>query len=632
MADFTSDAKSHGMVGSSANPVVSNGLVRVHAMSHNTADAKSEAGAGGVVAVAVGLPKSTVAGQTKAAFNGNITSADALTVEAEGDNSAIAKSYVLTIGAISGGGAKADATITSAADVEALVSAVDVDVTGNILVKATSTNYALTETKGIAVSAISISIFEPTTEISGATKASLGGTVTHADNITVQARGQNVALANGNIFSVTIIGGQGVVPDARVKSGADVVAEVASGAQITADGTILIDAGLTADGSLRKNHAEANAVGNSFGLISAGVLVTTARMEGDVQAKMDGTINDATSLTVKAYSHNKAVASTVSKGLGGFTVSMGAAEASVTGATESTGVGSIYVSGNILFDAHSDNKAEASSDVGTGGLLGAFTYNAPTATVGALTRAEFNGTVTGGDQMSVKANATNTAESKANVFSVSLLFAAKAGDADATISDSADTKAIIGSSASINGLSQKLLVEARSVNLADAKAGGKGGAGFADITAMNPHASDYADTLAELKGDVGTTHTDPVLGTVGDAGAFTIEVAAHGDDRTVAKVDTFGVGLLAVSTSTATSYTEPQVTATIGTGNITATRWAARHPGRPDGRCTLQTNSQRYSAGWFCPGWWNPGHHIGPRRCGSSSLRWHSNRDQLQWG
>ncbi|MGU3646985.1 hypothetical protein ACLBXX_18660 [Microbacterium sp. C23T] len=90
------------------------------------------------------------------------------------------------------------------------------------------------------------------------------------------------------------------------------------------------------------------------------------------------------------------------------------------------------------------------------------------------------------------------------------------------------------------------------------------------IGVMFPNASSFAVTKAQLIGDVGTTAIDPAVGTVGIAGAGSIEVKAIGQDSTTASVDSLSIGLLAVSASSADATTKSEVRATIGGGEVTA--------------------------------------------------------------
>ena len=114
-AEVTTDATTQALIDSSASSITSGGQVHVQANSHNTADAESQAGAGGFVSIGITIPTATVAGGTKATFDGHIVSAGSLLVEATGNNTATSTSDVVTIGGIAAGGAKADAEITSAA-------------------------------------------------------------------------------------------------------------------------------------------------------------------------------------------------------------------------------------------------------------------------------------------------------------------------------------------------------------------------------------------------------------------------------------------------------------------------------------------------------------------------------------
>ncbi len=354
------------------------------------------------------------------------------------------------------------------------------------------------------------------------------------------------------------------VADASVQSSAITNAVIGANSTINASGSAILVSAESA------NHTKARTEGNSFGLADITAMVTDAETAGPTRAGLDGVVTLAGTVTVTATSDNDALAQTESLGIGLLQVTVTGAGALIndTAKTEASGLsGSIHATGAIKFSATGNNFAEGFSDAASGGL-GAFAINMPSGTVEAPTTARYDGAVTGGTSMEVLAEGTNTAKATAKVLVIGLI-AAAGGDAKSKIETTAMTEAVLGGT--VNGLSQKLTIKAHSVNRAASGAGGDGG-GLADIKIIHPDAISHGGTSARIEGSVGGTHVDPALGTVGDPGALVIEVIAHGDDATTAFVDTFGIGVVAINDSSATAVTDPTVSASLGTGNVTASQ------------------------------------------------------------
>ena len=93
-----------------------------------------------------------------------------------------------------------------------------------------------------------------------------------------------------------------------------------------------------------------------------------------------------------------------------LSLAIGVAHAGITGETFATGSGSIAAGGaDIDITATSVNTATAYSNVITGGFLGGIAVSAPVAEIGAATGADWSGTVTAGHDLTVEADAANTA-------------------------------------------------------------------------------------------------------------------------------------------------------------------------------------------------------------------------------
>ncbi|MEO6494544.1 MAG: hypothetical protein ABIP99_17070 [Ilumatobacteraceae bacterium] len=331
---------------------------------------------------------------------------------------------------------------------------------------------------------------------------------------------------------------------------------------------ITIKAQTQGDGNHAKGIIDSASVA---GLADLKAFVAVGQVLNETRATLDGAVTAAANVIVRADAHNTSETDIMTGSVALLSLAIGASDSKISAGTVASGSGSIAAPGaDVSFTAVSVNVSTAKSNVMTGGILLGVAVSAPTADISAPTRAQWDGTVTAGRNMTVEANATNTVTATLKVLATGL-GSVTGGSADANITDAAVTSAIVGSSAKISGLTQKLFVYAHAVNRATAVAGGKGFGGVS-ISVIFPSAVDNAITKAELNGDVGTTHIDPAVGVVGDAGALTVEVKAIGDDATNASVDSLSIGLVAVSASTAEANTQSQVMATLGGGKVTATQ------------------------------------------------------------
>ena len=439
---------------------------------------------------------------------------------------------------------------------------------GPVSSTATATNSAVVRAPGVAIGGVAIGITVVFAVLAGHTSARMMGTVSGSSSINVIATASNLADAKTELFSGSLLGLSGAWASAKVTGDAYIRAIAEAGSSLGSTGAITIKAQTQGDG----NHAKGIIDSASFaGLADLKAFVAIGQVLGETRATLDGIVTAATNVTVRADAHNTAETDIMTASVALASLAIGSSDSRVSAGTIASGSGSIAVAGaDISFTAVSVNLSTAKSNVMTGGLLLGVAVSAPTADVSAPTRAQWDGTVTAGRNMTIEADATNTVKATLKVLATGL-GSVTGGAADAKITNTTVTSAIVGSSAKISGLSQKLLVYAHALNRATAVAGGKG-FGAVSISVIYPSAVDQAITKAEVDGDVGTTHTDPAVGVVGDAGALTIEVKAIGDDATNSSVDSLSIGLVAVSTSTAEARTESQVLATLGGGKVTATQ------------------------------------------------------------
>src|SRR5882762_21974 len=97
------------------------GAVIVAATATNLSDIHTPGGAGGGVAITALLAFALVGGATRTTVNGQFTGTTGITIQAIGDNSAIANSFTVSVAAIGISGAQATASITDAARIETFI-------------------------------------------------------------------------------------------------------------------------------------------------------------------------------------------------------------------------------------------------------------------------------------------------------------------------------------------------------------------------------------------------------------------------------------------------------------------------------------------------------------------------------
>ena len=576
-------ATTDALVDSTAMTVSSGGQIHVESKSANTANAVNQAAAGGLFAGALNLPSATIDGATKATFDAQGGSAGSLLVESTGANYAVGESSVVSVGAVALGGAKADAKITSGAAIEALAgsSANTTLTSGGAQVKATGSNIAVTSTQGTSVGVVSLNVFAPTSIVNAGVKATYDGTIGGGNGLTVQARGQNIAFAHANMFSLSIVGGGGSLPDASLGASADTEASIGSSANITVTGAVLVDAGQTpyaananpslgSDGRFvgQTNIAFAQSDGAGGGVISVGSYTSNSEVQSSVLAKLDGTISSSSSVEVKANGTNRSTAETGAFGLGiGAAITAGGAGAAVTAnadvAATAGSTADITSSGYVRFTSLSHHYATAEADVASGGAVGVGVA-LPTAEAGGKTTARYDGKITGAIEVTISATGENNAYAKAHVVSIGAF--AGGGASSCAVAGSSggedcedkwtvgSTTASVGSTAVFDVPAAAVTVIATGTNVAKADGGSDGG-GAVSVTVSDPDAYNFGETTAEF---LGSLEHD------GGDGALSLDVQAQGTDNVVSTIKTFSIGLIKVGISSSNAVNKSTVAANLG--------------------------------------------------------------------
>lgn len=272
------------------------GAVSVNAESNSTVTSHANGGAGAAVAISVFKSEAKVDG-SKRAYVAQATSVDAgsLTVGAKATERATAGGIVVSVAAINGMGATADAIISTAT--EAFVgprpgtsptgAAADIDVSGAVVVSAL-TNAAVDATLGGGdADALGVTVLLPNATIDNATRAAVGANVKlEAGSLDVTATAERREATTLNVLAgIHILGGGGAATaNATVKG---FVEAPLGGASSTIDVTGPVK--VIAQTELSSAHSKA-IVGS--GSIFADVAVATANAtnEGSTKASIaDGT-------------------------------------------------------------------------------------------------------------------------------------------------------------------------------------------------------------------------------------------------------------------------------------------------------------------------------------------------------
>src|SRR6266849_4521046 len=316
---------------------VGSGLVKVRAGSTMTATAVGDSvNAGGIVSASIILPTAKVDGKTRAYVRDGVNMhVGSLTILATDQTdtgpvvyTATSTSHVLGIGALSGAGVKADATISGT--VEAFAGAPAgmaaggaggqaLHVSGGATtVTALSQMHTTATADGTSAGAIAANVMIPTSTVGGITRAFAGegANITDGTTLTVTANAIEMkAEATTVAISVGGFGGEGVDAHANVSGTVDAHIGAAAGATpSTTPGTISLSGVADVEAhSVMKAIATAN--GGGGGGANVAIMLPTANVSGTTRAyagegtnlTSGGLIVNAQAPTMEATATSKAV-------------------------------------------------------------------------------------------------------------------------------------------------------------------------------------------------------------------------------------------------------------------------------------------------------------------------------------
>ena len=434
--------------------VTANGAVTVSASMDEHSTPISFAGGGGIVGVGATVGVLNDSGTQNAHIDDHASIAKAggsgLTVSVSANRDVHAYAIGGSFGGIAAGAAVAVVNVDG--DATATIGNVSVGGTsalGGLTVSAyddvTTDTYVIAVAAGIG---LGLGAAVAVVDLGGTLEASSGAHGSLAGAFSVTADGHHAA----KVFSLNVATGAaavGVTVD-KIENGRNTEAAVTSSGNVsfTTPATALVQA-------TASNSVEAEAPGGAAGGVAIAIIVAIADLTGHTTTTVDGDITNASGITISAIADNTATATTTIFGVSVIGLTGGVAIATIgSGADIETTVGSgaTLSGGPIVVEAktrNNGNKASATAQGGTGGLLFAGTLFVGIATIEGSVQVHMNGSVTGGTSLDVTADAVNHADAFTFAGSVSLGGALAGSVAYADITNQADVVADASSAADV---------------------------------------------------------------------------------------------------------------------------------------------------------------------------------------
>ncbi|WP_201742286.1 hypothetical protein [Mangrovicoccus ximenensis] len=400
-AEVSDTADVEATVGSNAViNLPSSGTVEVDAEAYNRAWADADGGSGSLaVSIAVMFPEAKIAGGVLAEFDGEMVNdgsiADSLTVTASADNLADADTSITSISLLgAGSGAKAIATITSAADVIAGLGASAAVAARLVTVNASHVGAknkadARVDSAGGALLA-SVSVVSSEASVGGSVIAKMDGEITSSTDVSITSSGEHIAIADTNVAGGGLVGYNSASSYAEVTDAASTEANAAAGSSISASGVVVFEAAGT-------STANADSDAATGGFIAIGSTLPSAAVEADTRADIRADIAGADTIRVEAIGSNRAeaISNAVSGGLGAGNNAN--AYGTITSASQTIArIGSESdidaPNAGLVVRSTADNEAIAKTQTTTGGLV-AVSSATPQADSSGYTAAELLGNV-----------------------------------------------------------------------------------------------------------------------------------------------------------------------------------------------------------------------------------------------
>ena len=508
--------------------VVPLGHYNVRAHDHTASSTLGLSISGGVgVGVAAAMAFSNLEGRTytRSGAHGWVGSGG-VNITADGDH--LLTALVINVSTGIGATGVTVARGNNKHDTETLVeSGGNIATPGAVIVASTASNYTDIHTPGGSGGGVAITALLAFALVAGATRTTVNGQFTGTSGITIQAIGDNTAIANSFTVGVAAIGFNGGTAVATITGDARIETFIGSTAYLTSSGPVLIEAKTR---NLH-NRALATTKGYTVGILSAtSAMISIATIEGAVRVQMDGTVSTTSTantpgspaIGITASGQNLADAEilVIDVGFGG-SIAASVVDSEITSDADvevnGTGDGSLSAPGNgvtrglVEVTADSNNHSKAHTDLAAGGLL-AVGVSVPTARVRGGTNVDLSTDVTDAGGTTVQSTSDNFAEVESTAVAVGVIPIAVTV-ADARVDSDATTDAIVRSSSSFSAPGGAVQVLATSTNHATTLATSLG-VGVLALAYMQALSKVEGGTLASFDGTIPSTPTKTMALTV----------------------------------------------------------------------------------------------------------------------
>ncbi|MBX3095201.1 MAG: hypothetical protein KF680_11795, partial [Cryobacterium sp.] len=361
--------------------LAASGDVSVSATSRNTLSSDSGRVTGGLVQIDAELTSSAIINAaTSASFDGSITSSTGVAIDASATNSVSAKLRSTGISLVSVQTSNTVAQVTSEAATMARFGTGSLATTGEVSVKATSSNTADVDTDTLAGGLGALGFSQPTARIDSPTTAFFAADQTGGLALKVEAESANTATIIAGLRAIGLVGAGAASPQAIISALAWTTATISEDATVNSPNAAML-----------VSAKSANTVMSSAGAVVGGAIaVSTSEPKASVEALtgayLRGSVGSATlpgaaSLTMFSGALDVATAFLTSSGGGVANINTARATASVSSLVE-TVVGAettgsvVNVVGDVTLAAQSNPSGVSRFNTSGGGVVNVSTNEA----------------------------------------------------------------------------------------------------------------------------------------------------------------------------------------------------------------------------------------------------------------
>jgi len=535
--------------------VTTGGAVVATAVSTQTADVDTDTIAIALGGASVTLPTARISAATTASLENPTTSVGGR-FEATSHNHATVDANFVSITGVGFSDAGAVAVVDASAKTEAtvLLAGQRFDAgAGDVTMTIGADNLVHASVDQGSGGGLNVNLLTTTATLDALTRGYIAAGTAVSRGFSLVNTTTSLVEADVTLLSIAFASGSGLKATAVQTGNADTIAEVAiGGGGLTASGTVVVSADAT-----NTVHSALTTQGGS--VIRGESTIVTSEGRSATRATFDGSVLDSTGATVSADADNTATADLTKRGGSLAEVAHVQAGAQLYAEAETAarfGTGALVVrsGGDVLVSAEARNTTNVTTDSLAAGLVGVGAGQ-PTSQIDNPTTAEFQGRLSGGATVGIRAVAANTATIRGGGLAAGLVGVSTLQPL-AKISSTAKVTATLAAAARISSPLAAVSIRAESRNTATARAGAVG-AGFVGVDAADPKARIENLTAAYVWGDIrGAADTVP--------GAKSLEVVVAGIDLATATLSSTGGGVVRVGTGSARAEVDSDVTLELG--------------------------------------------------------------------